>query len=87
MSSYGKPDPDVDWRRDCEKEASSGLNIIGFHGKWGKAKELARLNERTGAISPDDNTRLLPYWERVRLLFLELGGEYVDQDERRRSAL
>ena len=87
MSSYGKPDPDVDWRRDWEREkqASSGLNITGFHGKWLKAKELARLNERTGALSADDNTRLLPYWERVRLLFLELGGEYVDQDERRKA--
>ena len=87
MSSYGKPDPDVDWRRDweAEKQASSGLNIIGFHGKWGKAKELARLNERTGGISTDDNKRLLPYWERVRLIFLGLGGEYVEDESCRQG--
>jgi len=54
-----------------EQIASEGLNITGYAGKWAKAKDLAEKNERT-----DDN-RLLPYWERVRLLFLELGGDYL----------
>lgn len=53
-----------------ESAAAHGLNVKGYAGKWQKAQELATRNERT-----DDN-RLLPYWERVRLLFLELGGEY-----------
>lgn len=53
--------------------AAEGLNVRGYSGKWRKAQELADKNERT-----DDN-RLLPYWERVRLLFLELGGEYLEQ--------
>ena len=54
-----------------EEIASIDLNIAGYHGKWKAAQELAVKNERS-----DDN-RLLPYWERVRLLFLELGGEYL----------
>lgn len=62
-----------------EQIAAQGLNITGFHGKWRKAQELATKNERT------DSARLLPYWERVRLLFLELGGEYIDQNERDRG--
>ena len=63
--------------REREAQAGEGLNIGGFQCKWEKAKELAAKNDRT-----DDN-RLLPYWERVRLIFLELGGGYVDQYERR----
>ena len=55
-----------------EKIASQGLNVSGYAGKWKAAQELAAKNERR-----DDN-RLLPYWERVRLLFLELGGEFLD---------
>jgi hypothetical protein len=50
-------------------EGEQGLNISGYAGKWKVAKELADKNERT------DDAHLLPYWERVRLLFLELGGE------------
>lgn len=57
-----------------EQIAAEGLNITGYAGKWKVAKELALKNERS-----DDN-RLLPYWERVRLLFLELGGEYEDSN-------
>ena len=53
-----------------EKIASSGLNISVYRGKWKRAQVLAEMNERS------DDCRLLPYWERVRLLFLELGGEY-----------
>lgn len=55
-----------------EQMAAEGLNIRGYAGKWKAAQELAAKNERS-----DDN-RLLPFWERVRLLFLELGGEYSD---------
>jgi hypothetical protein len=63
----------------AEEEAKAGLNLKGFRGKWKQAMQLARENERT-----DDN-HLLPYWERVRLLFLELGGQYIDQDVRDRE--
>lgn len=59
-----------------EEMAAEGLNIAGYAGKWKAAQELAEQNERT-----DDN-RLLPYWERVRLLFLELGGDYLRGTER-----
>jgi hypothetical protein len=57
---------------DQEQLAATGLNVKGFAGKWKYAQTLADKNERK-----DDN-RLLPYWERVRLLFLELGGEYLE---------
>jgi hypothetical protein len=53
-----------------ERTAREGLDVRGYPGKWLKAQELAQSNQRR------DNGRLLPYWERVRLLFLELGGEY-----------
>lgn len=56
-----------------EENAMIGLDIVGYLGKWKKAQELAEKNERT-----DDN-RLLPYWERVRLLYLELGGKYESE--------
>ncbi len=56
---------------DAMRTAVEGLDIIRYHGKWKVAQEMATKNKRT-----DDN-RLLPYWERVRLLFLELGGEYL----------
>lgn len=53
-----------------EVVAQEGLNISGYRGKWRQAQKLAEANDRT------DDARLLPYWERVRLLFLELGGDY-----------
>ena len=53
-----------------EKTAKRGLNMRGYHFTWKDAKRLALRNERS------DDARLIPYWERVRLLFLELGGEY-----------
>jgi len=56
-----------------EEKAKQGLDVTGYAGKWKKAQELAEKNERS-----DDN-RLLPYWERVRLLFLELGGKYENK--------
>jgi len=57
------------------KLAEQGLDIRRYPFKWKEAQRLATLNERT-----DDN-RLLPYWERVRLLFLELGGEYLSGED------
>jgi hypothetical protein len=54
-----------------EEFAMDGLDTDRYSDKWCKAKELALTNERA------DDARLLPYWERVRLLFLELGGEYA----------
>jgi hypothetical protein len=55
-----------------EEISQEGLNISGYHFKWKQAKMLAAQNERR------DDIRLLPYWERVRVLFLELGGEYKE---------
>lgn len=52
-----------------EATASEGLDLDGYHFKWKQAKEYELISPRT------DDTRLLPYWERVRLTFLELGGE------------
>lgn len=54
-----------------EQTAQQGLNVRGYRGKWRQAMRLASRNERT------DDIRLLPFWERVRVLFLELGGEYL----------
>lgn len=55
-----------------EQQAKEGLNLDGYHFKWKQAKMMAAANERR------DDIRLLPYWERVRVLFLELGGEYKE---------
>ena len=56
-----------------EAMVSEDLDLAGYGFKWKKAKEMALRNDG------DENTRILPYWERVRLLFLELGGLYVNQ--------
>jgi hypothetical protein len=56
-----------------EAVAAEGLDLDGFHFKWKRAKEYELNSPRT------DDTRLLPYWERVRLTFLELGGELKGQ--------
>lgn len=53
--------------------ARQGLNVSGYEFKWKEAKRLAEHDDLISA-----NHRALPFWERVRLLFLELGGEYVD---------
>lgn len=53
--------------------AAEGLDIGRYPGKWRIAQKLALANERS------DENRLLPYWERVRLLYLELGGERIDR--------
>lgn len=58
---------------DSEEQAKQGLNVSGYHFKWKRAKYLAEKNDRA------DDFRILPYWERVRLLFLELGGEYAGE--------
>ena len=55
-----------------EAVAAEGLNIRGYHFKWKKAQEMATRNDG------DEEHRILPYWERVRLYFLELGGEFQD---------
>ena len=55
-----------------EQVAMKGLNILGYHFKWKRAKELALdLKPR------QDGVHLLPYWERVRAIFLELGGGHA----------
>jgi hypothetical protein len=58
---------------DSEQTASEGLDLRGFAGKWKQAKQYEENTPRT------DDSRLLPYWERVRLTFLELGGEFIGQ--------
>lgn len=55
-----------------ESQATAGLDVAHYPFKWKQAQKLAQSNER------QDDNRLLPYWERVRLLFLELGGEFID---------
>lgn len=55
-----------------ERIASEDLNLSGFYFRWKAAKDLALDNER------GDDYRLLPYWERVRLLYFELGGRRRD---------
>lgn len=56
-----------------EQVSSEDLDISGYNGKWKQAQRLATKNERI------DDIRLLPYWERVRVLFLELGGDYLKE--------
>lgn len=55
-----------------EQVAAEGLNIVDYHFKWKKAQELANSSELSA------EHLILPYWERVRLLFLELGGEKTE---------
>lgn len=53
-----------------EAIAKQGLNLSGYGFKWRQAQGLVD----NGAVRGD--ILLLPYWEQVRLTFLELGGEY-----------
>jgi hypothetical protein len=57
---------------ESEALAREGLDIDHYPGKWKSAQRLAASNERR------DGYHLLPYWERVRLLYYELGGERID---------
>jgi hypothetical protein len=57
--------------REDESIAMEGLNVAGYFGKWNEAKRLAHGHDLS------ENHMMLPYWERVRLLFLELGGEHI----------
>lgn len=52
----------------AEQVAKEGLDVCGYSGKWKQAQELAHSSNLS------ENHKLLPYWERVRLLFIELGG-------------
>ena len=54
-----------------ETAASEDLAIRHYPFKWRQAQRLA-FNLRHHPDIPD-------YWKRVRLLYLELGGEYVLQ--------
>jgi hypothetical protein len=53
--------------------AAQELNVKGYSGKWKVAKKIA----------VDEKCRRhligLPYWERVRNIFLELGGERLNR--------
>lgn len=55
-----------------ETIASEDLNVTGYSGKWRAAKEIAVEGKH------DSRHTGLPYWERVRVIFLELGGERID---------
>jgi len=50
----------------AERRAKEGLNTDKYPFKWKEAQELANNTK----VYPD-----LPYWESVRLLYIELGGE------------
>lgn len=56
-----------------EQIASQGLNVAAYAGKWKTAQTMALQ-----AQSYPDH-RVLPYWERVRKLYLELGGDYTKE--------
>jgi hypothetical protein len=56
-----------------QRVAMEGLNVLGYSGKWELAQKMAAF----GGEYADDR-HLLPYWERARLFFFELGGERVD---------
>jgi hypothetical protein len=58
---------------DEESIAQEGLDVKHYPFKWKEAKVMAERNQRT------DSNHYLPYWERVRLLYLELGGEFIDK--------
>lgn len=61
-------------------QAADGLSIRRYSGKWKKAQVMAKdrrnLRDRKG----------LSYWERVRVLFLELGGTFSTRRESLLSA-
>jgi hypothetical protein len=59
------------WYSGAYAEAISGLDIKHYPGKWKTAQGLAH--------KPNSDNYFLPYWERVRLLYLELGGEFIDR--------
>jgi hypothetical protein len=61
---------------DEEKLAMKGLDIDHYPGKWKNAKEHVASNLNRVY---EDGRHHLPYWERVRLYFLELGGCYTDE--------
>jgi hypothetical protein len=58
-------------RREIGRESAAreGLNIAAYPGKWQEAQRLAHNDN----LSEDH--RSLPYWERVRYIFQELGGQ------------
>lgn len=58
-----------------EFQAADQLDIKHYPFKWKRAQEMA-LDE---AVYSAD-MKLLPYWERVRQLYLELGGEKICAD-------
>ena len=51
-----------------EAKAMAGLAVKHYPGKMKQAKRLAETHHTE-----------LPYWGRVRLLYLELGGLYIRQ--------
>lgn len=53
-----------------EEEASAGLDVSGYAGKWRKAKQ--------SVLAPPE-VAVADYWLAVRLYFLELGGCYLTQ--------
>ena len=52
-------------------QAICDLDIEHYPGKFRRAQEMAMSDREY-----EDSRHLLPYWERVRLFYLELGGEY-----------
>lgn len=56
-----------------ECDAYCDLAVKHYGGKWKHAKEYV-----SGGHDAKDRAGM-PYWNRVRLVYLELGGEYVEQ--------
>lgn len=61
----------VEW---TEEQAQADLAVRHYPGKWEQAKRLALDRRHYGGEYED-----ISYWERVRYLYLELGGLYVGQ--------
>lgn len=54
-----------------EVQATSGLAVMQYPGKWRAAKEYVSQNQSV-RTAPD-------YWDAVRLHYLEIGGLWSDQ--------
>lgn len=55
-----------------EEQGKEGLNTAGYAGKWKNAKSFVKRHNTNPVLAEE-------YWAAVRLHFLELGGEYLNQ--------
>lgn len=59
-----------------EEQAKQDLAVLHYPGKWAQARQMG--HDRRYFTGPYEG---FSYWERVRYLYLELGGLYVGQLE------